>query len=363
MKCKDPYISFIGFARNDDYVPDRAKRHSFSLQLLIDQLEEKKIPSEIIIVEWNYSEEKARLAETISIESSTEWTRVRVIRVPSRYHRQYKFWQSKVFHVGAAVNVGIRRALGKFVLPIASDVFFTESCLEIIAKQDLDENCFYRCDRCDIDPIIFNKLETSEDKSRNAFFQLCESHVLDHHKKILQDSSYCIADLHTNACGDFCLVSRKKIEEIRGFKEGIDVGGLDIDSLVLHALKGLGCHEKILPEECKVYKIFHPRSTARSVQRNMDTSWVQKLDVFLNRWGFSGKTINSFRILLNYPKRSFSYAPNAIFDSFEKNFVKPARRWAKKRPPFALNRADWGLRNEKFEENEITLFQAQTVSG
>jgi glycosyltransferase involved in cell wall biosynthesis len=355
MTYKDPYISFIGFARNDNYVPDRTERHNFSLQFLIDQLEEKKIPSEIVIVEWNYSENNTPLSEAIRITSLTEWTTIRVIRVPPRFHQRYKFWHEKPFHVGAAVNVGIRRALGKFILPIASDIFLSDSCLDLISRQELDDNTFYRCDRYDVDSNAINNFKLSKTKQKSEFFKLCEEHIKIHHQKINQSPSFSIADLHTNGCGDFCLISRKKIEMIRGFKEGKDAGGLDIDSLVIHALHGLGCEQRILPQDCKVYKISHNQSTASSVNSKM-SSWQKHLESFLNK-KTNPKMVVDIRMLLNYPKRTFSYAPNATFDSFEKNFVKPARRWAQKTPPFHSNRANWGLKKENFEEKTIDLLQ------
>lgn len=53
-----PYISFIGFARNDDYISGRAEKHNASLNFLLQQLKDFKIPSEIILVEWNYPEDR-----------------------------------------------------------------------------------------------------------------------------------------------------------------------------------------------------------------------------------------------------------------------------------------------------------------
>lgn len=110
------------------------------------------------------------LAETISIKVDSPYTSIRIIRVPSVYHQQYKDWQSKPFHVGTAINVGIRRAKGKFILPIASDVFLTDACFEIISKQNLDSNAFYRCDRYDVDMTDAMNLVDN----RDSFFEACE---------------------------------------------------------------------------------------------------------------------------------------------------------------------------------------------
>ena len=345
-----PYISFIGFARNDDYVPDRAKRHNQSLNFLVQQLKDHQIPSEVIIVEWNYQEDRLPLSEVINIETKTDWTTFRVIRVPQKFHQKYKGWQHKAFHVGAAANVGIRRANGKFVLPIASDVFLTDACFDFMSKQNLDDNAFYRCDRYDVDREVLEKV----DDQREVFFGLCEKNIRVHHGRLIQEPSFKIADLHTNGCGDFYLASKKALYAVRGNEEGKAVGGLDIDSLLIHGLHGSGFKEVILPDACRVYKIFHNNSTVRALQQ-IWKPWQKYLEKFLWRCKFSVEVINLARMYFNYPKRSFSYGEMAVFDSFEKNFVKRARRFAKKIPPFYLNDENWGLGREKLEEVEINL--------
>ncbi len=70
--------------------------------------------------------------------------------------------------------------------------------------------------------------------------------------------------------------------------------------------------------------------------------------------------MNDVRILFNYPKRRYAYAPEAIFDSFEKNFIKPARQWAKKIPPFYLNNENWGLAGEELEE-QVMINNTQKI--
>lgn len=346
-----PYISFIGFNRNDNYTANNKAVYNTSLNVLLQQLKEFKIPSEIVIVEWNYIENQVPLAETISLEIDTAYTKVRVIRVPSLHHKKYKYWQHKAFHVGAAINVGVRRAKGKFILPVASDVFLTDAVFKLISQANLQEDKFYRCDRYDVDPIVLNGMN----KYRQKFFESCRTAIKCHHKYIVQEPTFRIAELHTNACGDFYLQSRELFESVRGCKEGKDVGSLDIDSLLIHALNGSGIQQVILPDECRVYKMFHEKSTSRAVN-NIWLPWQKLLDRFL-RLSFyqNNMPLLNMRLLLNYPKRSYSYAPEAIFDSFLTNFVKPARRWAKKLPPFYLNNEEWGLANIDLEETTIRM--------
>lgn len=348
MNSASPYISFIGFARNDDYIPDRAERHNFSLNFLLQQLKDYEIPSEIILVEWNYSEDRPPLAETIKLTVETKWTTVRVIRVPPKFHQRYKHWQVKPFHVGAAINVGVQRAKGKFILPIASDVFLTNACLKKIAQQDLDENSFYRCDRYDVDAQALENFTGDRDN----FLRQCANHIKVHHSYIQQESSFQIENLHTNGSGDFYLTSKNLLQQIRGSKEGKDVGAFDIDSLIVHALNGLGAKQILLSNDCRVYKVFHNKSTSRAVEQVWEP-WQNFFEKTLCRLRCSSLIINNFRIIFNYPKRRYSYAPQVCFDSFENNFLKYARRWAKKTPPFYLNDESWGLKGEILDEQLI----------
>jgi glycosyltransferase involved in cell wall biosynthesis len=350
----NPYISFINFSRNDAYTPNRSEIQNLSLNFLIHQLKEYKIPSEIIIIEWNYPEDRPPLSETLQIHVQTAWTTLRIIRVPNRYHRKYKFSDVRHFHAGAALNVGIRRARGKFILPIASDVFLTDPCLELIAEQKLDEHSYYRCDRYDFDPVVLRSFDRQMAEKRGEFFALCEQNVISHHQRLALNSGCETADLHTNASGDFYLTARENLFKVRGSKEGKDVGGLDIDSLTIHALHGMGINETVLSSRYRVYKICHKNSTSRSVKQ-CHKPWHKSFELLLRKYGFSNKTIYDFRIHLNYPKRIYNYVPNAIFDSHEKNYLKPARRWAKKIPPFFLNDEHWGLKNESLEEVMLPL--------
>ena len=340
------YVSFIGYNRNDNYTPNNKVIYNAALNLLLQQLKDYKIPSEIIIVEWNYLEDEVPFSDTLKITVETDYTKIRIIRVPPSYHKKFKNWKQRPFHPGAALNVGIKRAKGEFLLPMACDTFFTNAIFEFISKQTLRDNRFYRCDRHDVASIVLANIVGD----KNKFFEGCRKHTKIHHTYLNMPPMFRIPSLHTNACGDFCLASRKLYEEVRGYKEGGDTGALDTDSLVVHSLYGMGIKQVLLPENCKVYKIFHEKSTARSLKVTW-SKWQTLLDKVLMR--FDPQMALSSRMLLNYPKRHFSYAVDAKFDSFERNFIKPARRWAMGKAPFYLNDNQWGLADIEFEENIV----------
>ncbi len=105
---------------------------------------------------------------------------------------------------------------------------------------------------------------------------------------------------------------------------------------------------------------FYPcvGETEKLAARAVTQKWIFHMKLLENLL-MSMKIPKSFiiklRILINYPKRVFSYAPKATFDSFEKNFVKQARKWAKKTPPFYSNGQDWGLAKESLIETQLEL--------
>jgi hypothetical protein len=344
-RTNSPYLSLIGFARNDQYIPNRIQVQNFCLKILVDQLEHFKIPSEILIVEWNYLPKEPPLSKVIEVKTEARYAHLKVIRVPPIHHEKYRYSQFKPFHVGAAINVGIRRAKGKFILPIASDVVFTEECLRWIGEKKLDENAFYRCNRHDVFPSIFENVKTDD---RISFFKECESRIAKSHFPLSPEESVDVPNLHTNGCGDFCLAAKEKLMQVRGFKEGNDAGALDIDGLVIHSLNAIGIQEKILDDCCRVYKFFHKNSTSRA----LTFEWKQ-WQIWLEKITFRLGCAFYVRSFLNFPKRKFEYAKGALFDSRERNYLRQVVRWRKKIPPFYLNKEDWGLVSENLEENVL----------
>jgi hypothetical protein len=96
-----------------DYYAEKAFREGSSVEL------------EIIIVEYNPVPGEKRLRDVIRIPKFVY--KFRIIEVSNRYHRQVcrQFWFSHYYVVPVmefvAKNIGIRRANGEFILPMAMD--------------------------------------------------------------------------------------------------------------------------------------------------------------------------------------------------------------------------------------------------
>ena len=155
----------------------------------------------------------------------------------------------------AAANVGLRRAQGRFVSPKAADTYLSDEIIATIARRDLHENALYRCDRCDV-TLSARDLEKLDDDSLLARLESLDS---TRHSRMPHPPQWYIRDLHTNACGDFLLMSRKMWHTVRGFPLDNTVLSLDCDSLIMHAAAALGSHEICLPPSCRIFKGSHAR--------------------------------------------------------------------------------------------------------
>ena len=48
-----PYLSIVGWTRNDGYTANYAPRTTHAIGVLARQLEAHRVPSEVVVVEWN----------------------------------------------------------------------------------------------------------------------------------------------------------------------------------------------------------------------------------------------------------------------------------------------------------------------
>ena len=292
-----PYLSIVGWARNDGYTENYVARIERAIGLLARQLDCARIDSEIVLVEWNPPSDRPLLADSFSSFGSLSHVTIRVIVVERRFHVGWLGWQKRGMHGSNAANVGIRRARGRFVTPKAIDTFYSESLLEQIAQQDLDEQAVYRCDRWDARMVDETWINLPDD----ALLQKLARNVEIRHVRLQHSVDWKIRDLHTNACGDFMLMSAKRWAEIRGFQRDPTVLSLDADSIALHAAAAHGVREVVWQDECHVYKIQHGMT---HLQRTTTIwkDWQYRVDQYLveiNRRELAAK----LRTWFDYPRR------------------------------------------------------------
>ena len=288
-----PYLSIVAASRNDDHGGDPLIRTQIFIRNFALQCEQFQLPAEIILIDWNPVEGRPGLAEVLELPSEASFCQARVITVPTSLHQRLKYAENLPLFQMIAKNVGIRRARGEFILATNIDIIFSNELIQFIARQKLDARKQYRVDRNDIHGGL-TKDDKLEDVIRHAWGnpiranrRYCPEPLVEHlygneiFKRICHPSKkYCgeieevtvvqendvwqvrpnrtinMTHLHTNACGDFTLLSREGWEAIRGYPEFVSYS-FNIDSMGVIAAHYSGYEEVSLLPPCVCFHIEH----------------------------------------------------------------------------------------------------------
>ena len=337
-----PYLSVVTYVRNDGYTSDYEKRVLRATRCLVHQLTGADLDCEVILVEWNPRSDRPLILDQFKEFKSRNVT-VRGYVVPTRYHDRYLGSREGGLHIDAP-NVGLRRARGRFLLPKASDTFLSKALVETLASKTLDERGVYRCDRFDVE-VDMNDYDSVDDETLLSRLEVLEGHRCG---RLKQPEHWRVRDLHTNACGDFTLMSRQLWSKVRGYPADKTTLSLDLDSLLLHLAVASGGEEICLPDACRVIKPVHSRLHSLRTSQ-VWKPWQQKLDRYLER-KYGHLWAHRARMLLDYPRRQVRHIPSVLGPSAERNLVWPASRWASGAKPRLTQGKDWGLANEPLEE-------------
>ncbi len=321
------------------------KRMRIFVRGLCYQTKKYKLKSELILVEWNPSVGKPLLHEVLPKPDVDDYLTIRYVVVDSDVHNSYTVGKKMPLFQMIAKNVGIRRAKGNFVICTNVDLLFSDKLMSFLASEKLNENTFYRANRCDI------PREIDEDQTVNDILAYAGSHVL---QRLGKSSQYPeiedtrswvfriprlgglialpikikrwlgketidekLAILDTDACGDFTMMSRKGWEDIKGYYE-LDAYSIHIDSLGVICAAAVGLEQKILESNMVTYHISH------------DSGWelsdpIAKIYSDLNRPMVDWSSIRSL-----------------------------ARKMLSEKQLIQVNNDDWGFVNDKFKEYIIS---------
>jgi hypothetical protein len=239
------------------------------------------------------------------------------------------------------MNVGIRRAEGRFILPKSTDTFYSDEAVQYLGRANLDGQTFYRCERCDVPPAVL----TLTGEARETFFRACADSVLRRYQRPKIPRGFGLPALHTNASGDFLLMAKETWRRIRGFKEWDSVVALDVDGLAMHAAHAAGIRETGLSNSCVVFKPIHAKLTGdrqrrRFVHPSAAVCGLMELLRLPSTWRIRT------RAALDYPRRIMDGVPGDTFPSYARNFLEPARKMASAGAATTLNTPAWGLEKE-----------------
>lgn len=288
-----PYLSLVAASRNDDHGGDPLRRTQIFVNCFARQCEKHRLPAELILVDWNPVPDRPGLAAVLNAPAGTTYCQLRVITVPAVLHHRLKYADRISFFQMIAKNAGIRRARGRFILATNIDIIFSDELMQFIARQQLDPKKMYRVDRHDIQAGLAENLSVDEtlayawtnpirqhrrigpqsllkqlygDQSHQRVVtpdpefsrRFADTRALRHGDawQLEIERAAPMANLHTNACGDFKLISREGWEAIRGYPE-FEAFSFNIDSMGLVAAHYAGYTEVTLLPPCVAFHIEH----------------------------------------------------------------------------------------------------------
>jgi len=288
-----PYITIVAASRNDDHGGDPLIRTQTFINNLARQCELHQLPAELIIVDWNPVPGRPGLSAVLHLPSESRFIQARTVTVPTILHQRLKYSDRLPFFQMIAKNVGIRRATGRFVLATNIDILFSDELIGFIARQRLDPGKQYRVDRYDIQsgltpqatlkdaldyawshPIRAHRRYQPDELVRSLYgrelfktscvppegFQRNDENVAlvegEGIWQIRPKRSVAMDYLHTNACGDFTLMSREAWFSIRGYPE-FEAFSFNIDSIGIVAAHYAGYEEVALLPPCVCFHIEH----------------------------------------------------------------------------------------------------------
>jgi len=288
-----PYLSVVAASRNDDHGGDPLIRTQIFVTNFARQCERHRLPAEIILVDWNPVPGRPGLAGVLHLPDEASYCRARVITVPAALHDEFKYADRLPFFQMIAKNAGIRRARGQFIVATNIDIIFSDELIAHIARQQLDPQRLLRVDRYDIHkdiPPAFSLDQTLDyawTHPVRANRRLGPKALVEHLYGDELFRRHCVPDaatrqidpeitietvdglaalhparavsvdkLHTNACGDFTLLSRTGWDAIHGYAE-FAAYSFNIDSLGVAAAHYAGYEELALLPPCVCFHIEH----------------------------------------------------------------------------------------------------------
>ncbi|QQS28020.1 MAG: hypothetical protein IPM47_14220 [Sphingobacteriales bacterium] len=281
----EPYLSIVVASRNDNHGGDMLKRMRIFLNGLIYQSNKHQFPVELIFVEWNPPQNNALLKDVLpKLPNGQNYLQLKYLIVPPAIHQKYRFSSVIPLYQMIAKNVGIRRAKAEFILCTNVDLLFSDELMAFLAQQTLNQQSFYRANRCDIPNSVSEELTVPQQVefarnnilSRNglsAYYPyLANAHpFFTKNQQIARFTNYAVGlkrkwfnnptevnlwSLDTDACGDFTLMGKQAWFDIQGYPE-LDLYSIHIDSMALIAAAAKGYHQVVLPPNACTYHIHH----------------------------------------------------------------------------------------------------------
>ena len=151
QRGSEPYLSVVAVSRNDDHGKDLLHRMQVFVNAWLSQSTRHRVPSELVLVEWNPPPDRPPLLEALTWPDDQGWCPVRIITVQPAIHDSFAYSDRLPLFQMIAKNAGIRRAQGQFVMATNIDILFSDPLMAFLAQRRLLPRRIYRSDRIDVD--------------------------------------------------------------------------------------------------------------------------------------------------------------------------------------------------------------------
>lgn len=222
-RASDKALSIVVVARNDNYCGNFIGRIKVFINSLFSLCHKFRRKMELVIIEWNPPAENKRLIEALDWSHHSNFLEVRFVEVPHIIHTQIPNHEKMPLFEYIAKNVGVARCSAEYILVTNPDIIFSDELFDKITSRTLSPAAYYRVNRFDVDSSVIPQTEHDEIVTfcrENAF----RVHAID--GTVLLDSGVPSAALptgtdkvHTNAAGDFFLMSQAHWHRLKGYPE------------------------------------------------------------------------------------------------------------------------------------------------
>lgn len=344
--ARNPYLSIVITSRNDEHGGNTLKRMQISVSGLLEQLEKHKIESELIMVDWNPPPDKPLLKDTINWPGGLKRCTIRCLVVPPPIHQRYQYADRIPMNAVVAINCGIRRARGQFILPGVIDLLYSDELMSYIATADLKENERYRVDRYDVNRNVV-QYDTLKEQ-----LDYCGRNIIKINSHLPGGTKNGLPDLHTDACGDFQLMSRYYWHLLRGYREADSIAAAYVDGLLSYASYTAGVKEVVLKDPMRIYHIDHDSKFSNRIERTKLPleNWLSPplLPDRLNNRIIA--LYRRFLLLIGYKIKSSVYGvPTLDYTEYK----KMCREIVTGKRSYIFNDENWGLGQETLKESLI----------
>jgi len=387
-----PSYSFVATSRNDDHGGDVLRRTQSFIDRLAEQCERHQVRSELVMVEWNPPSARASLEDVLSWRAGSEWFSARLIIVPPALHRKLEYSDRLEMFQMLAKNVGIRRAVGKYIIATNIDIIFSNQIFERLGRRDFREGVVYRSDRWDIpneiqleenldrllerarqEAIRRNLRDGTYVKRDGLFVNITEPRFDDFYhnpltgqlrklRRTLEENvslsheaflyqldniidvemprlrrNFFIPLLHVHACGDFTMMSRRDWFALRGYPEW-NIFSWNIDAIILYQAHYNGLEVAELEETCVHYHIEHDHGSGWTPEG--EGSLRERLDALGIPYIWYEQCIELiYKLQDNAEAKSFTVynQPDWGFFGEEIESRTVVDKWTSRRPPGKVN--------------------------